>query len=112
MTIEQTNVIDFLHVTKASGVVRLTIVDHLPWDQDEGVHLLLLQSKLNKYLEFIEGGQIIRDIPDAESRDIVINLVGEYPLSKLAKVFFEKAGDAIEDLGFRLIFSLKWPASL
>ena len=112
MTIEQPSVVDFVHVTKTSGVIRLTIVDHLPWDQDEGEHLLLLQTKLNNYLEYIEGGQIRKNVPDAKDRNVVINVIGDYPLSEQASVFLEKAGRAIEDLGFRLVFSLIHPASL
>jgi hypothetical protein len=112
MTIEQPSVVDFVHVTKTSGVIRLTIVDHLPWDQDEGEHLLLLQTKLNNYLEYIEGGQIRKNVPDANDRNVVINVIGDYALSEQASVFLERAGRAIEDLGFRLVFSLIHPASL
>ena len=112
MTIEQSEVIDFVHLTKVSGVIVLTVVDHLPWDQDEGEHLLLLQTKLNNYLEYIEGGQIQNNVADAKERKVVINVIGEYPLSKQAKIFFQKVSDAIDDLGFRLIFSLHDPASL
>ena len=111
MTVEQTGAIDFIHVAKVSGDIRLTIVDHLPWNKDEGAHLLLLQKKLNNYLEFIESGQILEQIPDARNRKMVINVVGEYPLSDAAKVFLKKADDlASKKLGINLIFSLRHPA--
>jgi hypothetical protein len=42
MSIEQTDVVDFVGIDKKSGDALLTISDHLAWDQDEDEHLLLL----------------------------------------------------------------------
>src|SRR5579871_5176627 len=105
MSIEQTEKIDFITVDKASGDVWLTISDHLPWNDDEGIHLVLLQQKLNAYLRFIESGEIFEKAPDAKGRRIVINVVGKFPLSRQADFSFGKARDAIEGAGFQLQFS-------
>ena len=112
MTVEQSDVVDFVHVTKDSGVVVLTLIDHLPWGQDEGAHLLLLQTKLNNYVEYIESGQIRKNVPDASNRKVFINVIGRYKLSNQATTFLQKIGAAIDDLGFHLIFSLHDPAPL
>jgi hypothetical protein len=50
MTIDQTDLIDFATIDKASGDLWLTISDHLSWAEDQGKHLILLQSELNAYL--------------------------------------------------------------
>jgi hypothetical protein len=109
MSVDQTDTIDFASVDKASGDLWLTISDHLPWDENEGNHLLLLQNKLNAYLRFIESGEVLKKMPAAEGRSIVINLVGKFPLSQNAETFFAKARAAIERTGLRLQFSLMRP---
>jgi hypothetical protein len=102
MSIEQTNIVDFLSIDKASGDVFLTISDHLAWDENEGTHLELLQDKLNAYLRFIESGELVRECPQVVGRSIVINLVSKFPLSRTAKTFIGKASEAIRDAGFKL----------
>jgi hypothetical protein len=109
MSIDQTDTIDFATIDKATGELRLTISDHLPWDENERDHLVLLQNKLNAYLRFIESGEALKKVPGAEGRSIVIDLVGKFPLSQQADAFFEKARAAIEGAGFRLQFSLMRP---
>jgi hypothetical protein len=109
MTIEQLDVVDITAFDKASGDVWLTISDHLPWDKNEGHHLVLLQNKLNAYLSFIESGEIFRKVPNAEGRKIVITIVGKFPLSEKATRFLQLASGAIERAGFRLQFKLMQP---
>jgi hypothetical protein len=109
MSIDQTDTIDLATVDKATGDLWLTISDHLPWDGNDGNHLLLLQNKLNAYLRFIESGEVFKKVPDAKGRSIVINLVGKFPLSEKADSFVGKARAAVEDAGLRLQFSLMRP---
>jgi CRP-like cAMP-binding protein len=106
MSVDQTNTIDFVSIDKASGDLRLTISDHLPWDENEGNHLLLLQEKLNAYLRFIESGEILSEFPQSRGRRIVITIVGKFPLSPQAEKFLGLARGAIEDAGFSLQFRL------
>jgi hypothetical protein len=63
MTVEHSDIIYFVSFEPGAGVVIVTISDHLVWDENEREHLLLLQQKLNTYLEFIESGQLHDDIP-------------------------------------------------
>jgi hypothetical protein len=102
MTIEQGDVIDFSSIEKTSGDLWLTISDHLPWEEMEGEHLVLLQNKLNAYLRFIESGEIFGEIPSAKGRNIVINIAGKFPMTEMADIFFQKARTTIEAAGFRL----------
>lgn len=106
MSIEQTGTIDFVNIDRKLGDVWLTISDHLPWDHGEGEHLLLLQNKLNAYLRFIESGEMFKEIPETKGRKVLINLVGQFPLSEKANLFFEKASAAIYGAGFKLQFKL------
>jgi len=106
MSIEQTSTVDFVSVDQTSNDLVLTISDHLAWDEGEGEHLLLLQEKLNAYLRFIESGEVVEKFPEARGRNLVINVVGKFPLSEQANLFFEKATAAIQAAGFTLKFSL------
>ena len=109
MAVDQTDVIDFVTIDRASGDLWLTISDHLPWDENETSHLEILQSKLNAYLRFIESGEVLTTVPEAKGKTIVINLVGRFPLSKMAESFIAKASATIKDSGFRLQFELLAP---
>ena len=102
MTIEQGDVIDFSSIDKASGDLWLTISDHLPWEEMEREHLVLLQNKLNAYLRFIESGEIFGEIPNANGRNIVINISSKFPMTKMANLFFQKARAKMEDAGIHL----------
>jgi hypothetical protein len=108
MSIEQTDTVDFVSVDSVSDNLLLTISDHLAWDEGEGEgeHLLLLQKKLNAYLRFIESGAISKKFPEAKGRNVVINLVGQFPLSEKASFFLSKATSAIQASGVNLKFSL------
>jgi hypothetical protein len=109
MSVDQTDKVDFITIDNASGDLWLTISDHLPWDENEGDHLILLQDKLNTYLRFIESGEVFSKVPEARGRNVVINLVGKFPLSQQANLFVGKAQEAIEGAGFRLQFSPMLP---
>jgi hypothetical protein len=109
MSVDQTNTIDFATIDKASGDLWLTISDDLPWGENEGDHLAILQNKINAYLGFIESGEVFNKIPDARGRSIVINLVAKFSPTQKANGFLMKARTAIEGAGFRFQFSLIRP---
>ncbi|MDE1906671.1 MAG: hypothetical protein KGH75_09520 [Rhodospirillales bacterium] len=100
MSIEQTAVIDFISQSH-KGELRLTISDHLAWDEG-GQHLLLLQEKLNAYLRFIESGELKEKYPRSVGQPIIINLVTKFFPSKQGLTFLEKAKAAISAAGFEL----------
>jgi hypothetical protein len=106
MSIEQPDVVDFVSIVRASGGVRLTISDHLDWDEDEGEHLLMLQEKINRYLGFIESGEIYERFPQARGRKITITVFGKFRLSEQARSFFRLTENLIRKAGFSLEFKL------
>src|SRR5262245_55435174 len=108
MTIEQTQVVDMMGVNEHTGELQLVISDHLDWDHDTNTHthLILLQEKLNTYLSFVESGEILESYPASKGRDIVIYVVGKYPLGEAATEFFTQAASIIEEAGMKLGFQL------
>ena len=104
MTVEDVAVIDILGINKAEEVV-LTISDHLDWS-NEVDHLLTLQAKINKYLEFIENGEIFEKYPKAKGRKIVIEVIGKHEPPPRAKDFIEEAMRRITKAGFCFRFRL------
>jgi uncharacterized protein DUF6572 len=101
MSIEQTDMVDAIGVETETGVVILTVSDHLGWE-NEARHLLTLQEKLNAYLRFIESGELQEVYPDAKGRTTVIDVVMRLPLSSGAKRFFEVVTPIVRKAGVEL----------
>jgi hypothetical protein len=105
VSIEQSNLVDFIGTDNATGWVVLTISDHLNWDQEDE-HLVLLQTKLNTYLAFIESGEIAERYPTAVRNKIRFEIVTQYHPSNKALDFLQKAQSVVEDAGFSLSWRL------
>lgn len=60
MSVVDRNVIDFWHVD--DDKITLCISDHIPWDDEIiNAHLVILQDKINDYLDYITSGQIYEE---------------------------------------------------
>lgn len=99
MSIEQLNVVDIVSIDGQTGHVILTISDHLDWS-DTIAHQTALQAKFNKYLAFIESGEILMRYPDAKGRPVVIKVVFKYKPDKEGCGFLSRAKAVIESAGF------------
>ena len=106
MSIEQRKVVDAIGTDNADGHVSLTITDHLPWLPDNE-HLLLLQAKLNDYLDFIESGEIHDSYPAARGRELEIRVICKFTPAGDGVRFLELAGETVRQAGFR--FSVQAP---
>lgn len=106
MAVDEPNKIDFVAYDKTKTFVDLVISDHLDWRENEGEHLLILQDKLNTYLEFKEGGQLVERFPWAASLPVTIKIMAKYPLSPQAEKFLRLAKDPVEETGAALVFEL------
>ena len=102
MSVDQTNVVDAIGLDNQSGELVLTISDHLVWGDAKSEHFFLLQEKLNKYLSFVEGGEILEAYPDAAGRKVVIDVVCKYQVNDVASIFFSKAKAIIDMAGMEL----------
>jgi len=77
VTLDSPDEIDFIGFETATGVVVLTIADSWDWTDETG-HLVALQVKFYRYLDFIESGQHLETQPEGQIR---IDIVTRFPMS-------------------------------
>src|SRR5207249_6231489 len=104
MTIDQTDVVDFISRDPRTDEIYLAISDHLPWDEDAKMHMFLLQEKVNAYLRFIESGEIYERYPAAKGRPLVIDVIGKYRMTRDAEAFFKRVVDFLHSAGYKIQF--------
>lgn len=109
MSIQDTYVVDVIGIDAPNGITCLGISDHLEWDQEEQVHLELLQSKINTYLVYLESGQVYENNPNTRDCKFVIEIYSKYDLSPRVLDFFKEARAIVRGAGFELTY--KVPAS-
>ena len=100
MTVEQADKVDIISIDP-TGRVILTVSDHLDWSETVQ-HQLILQTKLNTYLAFIESGEILQSYPDSKGRAITIKVVFKYKPDEEGERFLERAVTFIQSAGFTL----------
>jgi hypothetical protein len=105
MSIDQTDIVDFISIEDATGRVLLTVSDHLDWS-DEHFHMHVLQAKLNTYLRFCESGEIYSAYPQAKGRPIAFLVAAKHPLSLAAREFYESVTSVIRSAGFDLMVAM------
>jgi hypothetical protein len=94
MAVDERNIIDFVSAGK-DGTVTLSIADHLSWD-DEQQHLYQLQEKLNRYMDFINSGELAEKFPEAADLRPIIKVHFVHPPTAAAKEVLSKAASLIE----------------
>jgi hypothetical protein len=99
MSIEQLDTVDFIGLSKESNDVCLGVSDHVNWD-NELAHLTLLQEKINKYLSFIESGEINDSYPDAKGKRVTIEVILKYPPTENAIKFFKSVKQMLNQSGY------------
>ena len=67
MSVEDAGVVDILSVDRRAGEVVLTVTDHLDWSESV-THQAFLQAKLDRYLAFVEGREILQTYPEEIGR--------------------------------------------
>jgi hypothetical protein len=91
VSIEQLDVVDVMGIDKKTGRVVLTISDHVDWS-DTVLHQTMLQAKLNKYLAFVESGEILTRYPGAKNRLVAFRIVFKFEPDQDGKAFLDRAG--------------------
>jgi hypothetical protein len=99
MTVTDKDKVDVISTDRGSGDIRLTIADHLDWE-DVGEHLLQLQDKLNAYLAFIESGEINDSYPNAIGAKLRIEVVAMHEVPDEAQPAIARFKELIEGAGF------------
>jgi hypothetical protein len=85
---------------RLTGDVVLTISDHLDWS-DSTAHQVLLQSKLNRYLAFVESDEILESYPNAKGKPIVFSAVFKFSPDASGRSFLTRVKAAVESAGFQ-----------
>jgi len=103
MTIERADIVDFIKTEKATGIIRLTISDHLNWSREDD-HLKLLKKKIATYLGFIRSGKILEHYPSAKGKKIRIDIITKYPPSDKFILLVNSIRKEIEEEGYELSY--------
>jgi hypothetical protein len=98
MAVDDPAVIDIISLD-ASGCVVLAISDHLDW-LDSISHQLILQEKINRYLAFIESGEILDSYPTARGRSLLIDVITQYEPDADGLLFLVRMKSALSQAGF------------
>jgi len=99
LPVDKPDVIDIIGTQEGQGEVVLTISDHLEWDK-ANEHLLQLQEKINRYLAFIESGELLEKYPAAAGRKVRIQVFCKYAPSLDGERLLERAREIVEGAGF------------
>jgi hypothetical protein len=102
MSLEQLDKIDIISTDK-QGEVVLHIADHYDWDSEKE-HILMLQDKINAYLQFIESGQILEEYPSATNNTITIEIVFKHEPPESSLIYIKRFKEIVVEVGF----SLSW----
>ncbi len=99
MTVEDENVVDIISVKQDAATVRQQICDHLDWT-DTVRHQTLIQNKLNRYLAFVESGEMLESYPAAKGLAVEFEIVFKFRPDSSAEAFLRAARQVVETAGF------------
>ena len=98
MTVEQTDIVDFIGEDAAGNIV-LIISDDLEWDA-ENQHLNLLQEKLKSYLRFLGTGEVYQAYENSEGKNFLIVITCKHPPNENGEDFLSKVSEIINEAGY------------
>jgi hypothetical protein len=99
--VEDENAVDLISIDERQSAVILTVRDHLDWS-DTVHHQALLQAKLNRYLIFVESGELLTRHPTAKGLPVEFKVVFKFKPDRIAEAFIEEAKEAMSRAGFKL----------
>jgi hypothetical protein len=99
MSVQQTDVIDFVTHHAKSGRLILVMVESREWG-DSGELLPELQAKFNTYVDYVIGGRLTCDYPAYAFKTIGIELRTQHRPTSREKEFLDiVAADYLKPLG-------------
>lgn len=105
MSVDNSGVVDAVGVEPSSEKVVLLISDHLDW-VNEVSHVAALREKLDRYLRFVESGDLIDSYPKAKGRAVVIQVTAKHALTEAGERFYKVAKPELTAAGIELRFQL------
>jgi hypothetical protein len=103
MAIDNPLIVDVVSVDNIKSSVILDIADQLDWNQEKE-HLLMLENKINAYLEFIQSGQLVDIYPDAKGKSPIIHVACYHEPTKSAVAFFNEVDKILAPDCIRLTY--------
>lgn len=100
MSVENESVVDII-IDEQRQAVILTVSDHLDWS-DTIQHQMILQTKLNRYLAFVESGEMLERYPTGKGLSVKFKVVFKFKPDACGLEFLSKAKQIIEAAGFIL----------
>ncbi len=93
-------------VIPKAGETLLVIEDDLGWEE-EYTHLLALQSKVNRCIDFAENGEMFREYPGSEALPVIIRVRFLHEPTESGLEFFRVANEVLEKSRIRLEYEKK-----
>lgn len=109
MSVTDRNIIDITSIEEKDSqkYLVLWISDHLEWGDDvTREHLIILQDKINDYLDFITSDQVSEHYDSDNYDTIVIRILFSYPVPLDGTAFLNQANEVIEEAGYRIEWKL------
>ena len=101
MIVKDESVVDIISIGEGQPAAVLTISDHLDWS-DTVHHQAVLQSKLNRYLAFVESGELVESYPAGSGLAVRFRVVFKFKPDRAGEAFLRSARIVIESAGFTL----------
>lgn len=111
MRLSDAETVDYLGLEKESGWVVVTLVDDCDWT-DEVQHLALLQTKINRYFDFIESGEVYAQLARTTGREVSrgtpvkISVLAKYEPLDAGSRFFEHVAQVAQGAGVGFSFKV------
>lgn len=90
---------DMVTLDQTAGMIQLKILVDQPWSES---HLLALQDRINRCLQWVESGQFFLQYPQACGCEIAIDVQSIYAPDEGALMFLAAASQELEDAGYLL----------
>lgn len=108
MSVIDKNVIDGMAFDEKENTLIMEIYDHLSSeDMDEYEHLMMLQDKLNTYLDFFESGQYLDSYPGIIVKEVSLNIHFKYDITDNFTKFLDFVTNKLADSIFNVYVYVK-----
>lgn len=103
MSVLEKDKVDAIGISKDSNRIILMISDHLDWDK-EYEHLILLQEKVNTYINFIESEQVKDVYPNIDISEYTIEIHFKYSITENCYKFLDVVNNQLNNLGIIKVY--------
>lgn len=101
MSITEKNKIDGMGKSKETNELVLLITDHMEWNE-EYEHLIMLQEKINVYIDFIESKQYKETYTDNIFDGYVIEIHFKYDMTENALKFLDTVAGQVKKINIKI----------